>query len=143
MVILTPAELVIKINHHTLQDKLVPLTIPKEQEGVLQARTRLVQMMLAKRRETSSQSQAKYHLGAGGGAKTLCPPTFSLSSFPEHRRQTAKETFKMSQTAASPSPQERQIWVLGGSLGSETLEEIVYFVDSSKKVPNCEKCHSQ
>lgn len=47
MVILNPAELVIKINHHTVQDKLLPLTIPKEQEGVLQARTRLVQMMLA------------------------------------------------------------------------------------------------
>lgn len=49
----------------------------------------------------------------------------------------------MSQISASPIPQDRQTGVLGGSLGSETLEKIVYFVDSSKKVLNCEKCHSQ
>lgn len=36
MMILNPAKLVIKINHHT-QYKLLPLTILKEQERVLQA----------------------------------------------------------------------------------------------------------
>lgn len=143
MVILTPAELVIKINHHTLQDKLLPLTVPKEQEGVLQARTRLVQMMLAEEVRDLQSVPSKVTSGSWRwGENTLLSHIF-LSSFPERRRQAAKETFRMSQTSASPSPQERQIWVLGGSLGSETLEEVVYFVDSSKKVPNCEKCHSQ
>lgn len=77
MVILTPAELVIKINHHTLQDKLVPLTIPKEQEGVLQARTRLVQMMLAEEARDLQSVPSKVTSGSWG----WCENTLSSHLF--------------------------------------------------------------